>query len=139
MLKMHILHLVSMCSQVFPIAATSFDLLSTFFITLTVTSLVIKMSIYVNSFLMLGNIFLQSLKDVNNRWCTISLGIGLAGTPLQGPKLSQGGVKGFKTEQMVRICGRLRSVHGQLHPDFSLHGTRALPHCSSFLRSTAGW
>ena len=81
MLKMKILHLVSMCSQVFPIAATSFDLLSTFFITLTVTSPVINRSIYVYSFLMLWNIFLQSMEDVNNRWCTISLGIGLAGTP----------------------------------------------------------
>lgn len=77
-------------------------------------------SMYTNfmNLVLCQNIFLQSMENVNSRWCTLSFRIGLAGTPLQGPKLSQGGVKEFEIGQIVRICGRLRSVHSRLHPTF---------------------
>ena len=37
-------------------------------------------SMYTN-LVLCQNIFLQSMENVNNSWCTISFGIGLAGTP----------------------------------------------------------
>ena len=59
------------------------------------------------------------MEDVNNRWCTISWH-WLAGTPLlckvQNWAKWQWGVDGFKTGQMVRICGRLRSVPSPTFP-----------------------
>ena len=52
MRHVHSADMVSMPPQVFPTVAISFDLLSTFFIAITVTQLLINLSNVIQSFLM---------------------------------------------------------------------------------------
>ena len=114
-------YVVDICSQVFPIGGTSFDLLSTFFITLTVSTLLINMSnaslcllIFVFVIFFVRKHGRCEQQVVHNIRALVSW--NPPPCKVQNWAKWQWGVDGFKTGQMVRICGRLRSVPSPTFP-----------------------
>ena len=70
------------------------------------------------------------MEDVNNRWCTISFGIGFAGTPPSAGSKTEPSKEELRESKPGKWWGfvegwDLCTMHTRLHPDFSLHGTCA--------------